>query len=132
MTKRIANKAVRESLAVQYGLTDPGNKDRARYMRDAVALNISQAEASSPINYLVWEIRGPAAGRVPKLEAFDREFAAAVKQAGDYYGILPEPEVIERIVEVEVPGAPGKTNWVLPVVVIGGAIGIAALLGAFK
>lgn len=129
-TARIANKTAREELIRDFGLTDPSNKDKAQYMRDATAYNIRQAESYTPVNTYIFEASGPAKNRPAKLEDYNNDFQEAVKYAEDTYGILPEPVVIERVVTV--PGAAEGGGWVIPAVVGGGlAIGALALLGVF-
>jgi hypothetical protein len=131
-TKRIANQTARQQVINDFGLQEASDKDKALYMRNAVAGNIAEVDSYVPPNYFIYETRtGPNAGRVDKLENFNRDFLSAVENAEVTYGVLPEPVVIERLVMVpgEAP-APG-VNWVIPVVVVGAGVGIAALLGLF-
>jgi hypothetical protein len=127
-TKRIAGKNARDTVIADYGLTEAANKDKALYMRNALASDVAGAEKYSPVAYEEgFPSRGPSRGRVDKLRSFNSDFEGAVKAAEDMYGILPEPVVIERTVEV-----PGAAPSIVPYVVIGG-LGIAALfaLGVF-
>ena len=127
---RVANKTVRDQLIADYGLSDPSNKNKAMYMRNALASDVANAEKFSPIAYEEgFPTHGPARGRVTKLNNFDSDLESAVKDAEVTYGILPEPVVIEKLVTV--PGASG-TNWTIPLVVAAGGIGVAALLGVFS
>lgn len=118
-TKRIANKTAREQLIDTYGLSEPDNKDKALYMRNATASSVAQADAYTPINYYIFEGPGPAKNRPRKLGEFNTDFAKDVKYAEDTYGSLPEPVVIERTTTVSETPA-----WVMPV-----AIGAVALAG---
>lgn len=134
-TQKIANKMAREQVIKDYGLQESTNKDKALYMRNAVAGNVAEVDSYTPPNYLIYETRkGPDAGRVDKLEAFDRDFSSAVTDAENTYGILPEPVIIERLVMTA--GAPaessGTPNWVIPVAVVAAGLGLAAIFGVFK
>lgn len=133
-TKKIANKTAREQVIKDYGLQESTNKDKALYMRNAVAGNVAEVDSYTPLNYLIYETRkGPDVGRVDKLEAFDRDFNSAVTDAENTYGILPEPVVIERLIMTAGTPAESTTpNWVIPVVVVATGLGIAALFGVFK
>src|SRR5262245_51210888 len=44
-TARIAYKTLRDEIISRFGLSEPDNKDKARYMREATAYNIRQAES---------------------------------------------------------------------------------------
>lgn len=126
-TKRIGNRQSREEIADTFGLSEPDNKDKALYMRNATAYSLSQADSYTPINYYVFEGPGPAKGRPTKLGYFNADFAKAVKYAEDTYGSLPQPQVIERTTTIsQVPG------WVLPVAIGSVAIAALAALGVFK
>lgn len=119
-TKRVANKTAREQLIDTYGLSEPDNKDKALYMRNATAYSVSQADSYTPINYMVFEGPGPAKNRPRKLGEFNTDFAKDVKYAEDTYGSLPEPQVIEKTTTIsQVPG------WVMPVTI--GALAVAGL-----
>lgn len=122
-TRRLANQAVRDEIIHDYGLTDPGDKDKAQYARDAVAYDISRAESFTPPNYYIYEASGPAKNRPGRLREWNSSFNDAVEAAERTYGILPQPVVIERVVTV--PGD-AATSPLIPVVLVG-ALGIAAL-----
>jgi hypothetical protein len=126
-TAKIANKTVRDQIATDYGLNDPANKDKAAYMRAAVAYNVGQAESYTPPNYLIFGVGQQAKNRVQALENLNSDFRRAVSDAENTYGTLPAPVVIERLV----PGASAPVNWTLPVVIGGGAVVLAAALGLF-
>jgi hypothetical protein len=68
---------------------------------------------------------------VDTLEDWNRDFSQDVTEAENFGGILPEPIVIERLVQVpgEVQEIP---SWTIPVIAVGGLVGLAALLGVFK
>lgn len=125
--KRIANKQAREDVINTFGLSQPDNKDKALYMRNAVAYDLSNAESYTPINYDIYTSPGPAKSRPAKLKDFNSDFESAVKYAETTYGSLPEPVVIERTTTInQTPG------WVLPVTI--GAVAIAglAVFGVFS
>jgi len=126
---RISNKPVRDQIASDYGLNDPTNKDKAMYMRNALASDVANAEKYTPIAYEQgFPTHGPARGRVTKLRNFNGDFRGAVKDAEALYELLPTPQIIEKTVTV--PG--GGTNWTVPLLVAGGGIAVAALLGVFS
>lgn len=129
-TAKVANKTVREQIATDFGLNDPANKDKAMYMRAAVGYNAGQAESYTPPNYLIYGVGQQAKNRVQSLENFNSDFRRAVTDAENTYGVLPEPQVIERVVTVPGAGAPAA-NWTLPIVIGGGAVVLAAALGLF-
>lgn len=126
---RISAIQVRNQIASDYGLNDPTDKDKAMYMRNALASDVANAEKYTPIAYEQgFPTHGPARGRVTKLRNFIGDFRGAVKDAEAQYSLLPTPQVIEKTVTV--PG--GGTNWTIPLVVAGGGIAVAALLGVFS
>jgi hypothetical protein len=125
---RISNKQVRDQLVSDYGLLEPTNKDKALYMRNALASDVANAEKFTPIAYEEgFPTHGPARGRVTKLRNFNGDFRSAVKDAEAMYELLPTPQVITKTVTT--PG--GGTNWTVPLLVAGGGVAIAALLGVF-
>lgn len=87
----IANKTVRDQIAGEFGLNEPSNKDKALYMRNAVAGDIAVAEGASPINYYFFEAPGPQRRRPDALAAFNNDFESAVHDAEVTYGTLPAP-----------------------------------------
>lgn len=125
--QRIANQSVRDQIATKFGVNNPSNKDLGQYMRDRSAYHVSQAEASSPINYSIFDAStpGPAKNDAKDLESFIGDFQSAVQSAENTYGILPTPQVITNIVST-------TPSWVLPVVIGAGGIGLLAILGVFK
>jgi len=131
-TAKVANKAERERIAKDFGLTNPADSDKAMYRRNDVAQTIAQVESYSPPNYLIYSVGQRARNKVQALENWNSDFRSQVKTAEDTYGILPEPQVIEKVVQV--PGgaaAAPATNWTLPIVIGGGAVILAAALGLF-
>jgi hypothetical protein len=126
-TKKIANKMVREQIALDNGLNDPSNSDKAMYMRNALASDVASADAHVPVAYEEgFPSHGPSRGRVTKLNDFLSDFRHSVENAEAMYDTLPEPQIIEKIVTVS------GTNWAIPAVVLAGGIGMAAILGLFS
>jgi hypothetical protein len=121
-TKRIANQTAREQVIKDYGLDDPTNRDKAQYMRNAVASDIAQVESYSPPNYLIYEAKGPAKSRPTKLADFITSFHSDVQNAETQYGILPAPVEITKYVTLS------QVPWV-PILVVGGVamVGLVAL-----
>lgn len=122
---RIAHKAARETIVDWIGVNGVDGTPMDRYY--SVLYDIGQAESYAKLNTTNFE-RSQLQNRVIKLEAFNRELATKVKNAEDYYGILPDPVVIERFVNV--PGAPSGANWVVPAAVGVGVIAVVALINA--
>ena len=66
---------------------------------------------------------------------FDLSFKKDLDAAEATYGLLPDPQIVERYIEVRVPGAPVETSSfpIVPVLVVGGAVVLGlALLGVFS
>jgi hypothetical protein len=120
-TKRIASPQVRESIVSRY-IGVPEDQESAIYRRNSVAQNVGEAESYNPVNYLVFG-QDRVRSRVEKLEVWNRDFDAQVSAAEASYGVLPEPVVIERVVQSRAP-----TDITMPLV-IGGLVlaGIAFL-----
>lgn len=121
-TQRIAAKAYRDQLTAQYH-GNPNDPEGALYRRNSVASNLAEAEGYTPINYLVFG-ESRVQSRVEKLESWNRDFKRAVKYGEDTYGVLEEPEVIERTVTVQKAVTP---SWVMPVVILGGVVLLGSL-----
>jgi hypothetical protein len=116
----IASPAAREAIADWIRAADG-----PMYRYESVVRDTREAESFAPLNPTAFE-RSQYQNRVTKLEAWNRELAVKIKNAEDYYGILPEPVVIERLVTV--PGVVTGTNWAVPVAVGVGALGLVGLL----
>src|SRR5262245_60210490 len=84
---RIANKTVRDQVSDEFGLNNPGDKDKAQYARDAMAGEVARAEQYNPINYYFFESPGPQKRRPDTLAAFNDDFESAVRSAEVTYGI---------------------------------------------
>lgn len=132
--RRVAYKEGRDMAFRDFGLTNPTNKDLGKYMRDAVAYDLSQADSYTPVAYEQgFPSTGPSRRRVGDLEEVNNDLEDVVKEYERVYGVLPEPVVIDR----EVPGAIQTVSvtppWVLPAAVAaGGVLVLATLFGAFK
>lgn len=135
--RRLANRQVREDLWKEY-VGDPGDSESGAYRRNTVAYHISQVESYTPLNYKVFAsdpVGLRARNRVTKLDSLNRSFKGDLDSAEATYGLLPEPQIIERIVEVRAPqeAQPAAPFPWVPVVIIGAAaIGGLALLGVFS
>lgn len=127
-TESLANKASRDAIIEEYGLTEPMNKDKALYARNVVAADIARAESYTPPNYDIYYAPGPTKNRPGRLKDWNSDFRQDVKYSEDTYGVLPEPVVIERTTTETVSQTPA---WVTPVVVGALGIGALALLGVF-
>jgi len=128
-TAKIANKTVRDEIADWVGAMGSVDTPMERYR--TVVVNTNTAESYTPLNTVEFD-RSQLQNRVLKLEAYNSEFQSKVKNAEDYYGILPAPVVIEKFVNV--PGAPaeGATDWTVPIAVGVGALVILGLVAFLK
>jgi hypothetical protein len=120
--QRVANASVRQQIANDFGISNPGDKDKGQYLRDRSAKDIALADASKNYDAFSPSTPGPTKHDAAQLESFLGDFQKAVQSAETTYGQLDTPQVITQVV----PGA--LPSWVLPV-----GIGVAglALLGAF-
>lgn len=124
--RRIASPPYRESILARYG-GDPNDQASAVYRRNSVAYNVAEAESYTPVNYLVFQ-PDRVRNRVEKLEDWNRNFEAEVVAAESSYGVLPEPVVVERVVERPGPAAPPPADLTVPLVVGGLVLAGVALL----
>lgn len=125
--RKVANKAAREQLAATF-VGDPGDSESGMYRRNSVASNVSEAQQYTPVNALVFD-QSRVQGRVEKLREITHDFLAAVESAEATWGVLPDPQIIERVVEVQ---GPGEGIPIVPIVIGGaGVLALLALLGAF-
>lgn len=120
--QEIAYKEYREQIASQYH-GNPNDPDGAFYRRNSVAENVSEAEGSTPINYLVFG-KSRVQNRVEKLEEWNRGLKAAVESGEKTYGKL-EKQVIEKVTTVEKSALPG---WVVPVMMVTGLVVLGSLV----
>lgn len=121
--QRIAPKSIREDLQQKWH-GDPNNKDGALYDRNAVAYNLSQAEESVPVNYLVFSQR-LVRNRVIRLENWNKDMKADVEDAEKTYGTISPTQIHETIVTVEKSGLP---SWAVPAMVMGGLAIVGVLI----
>jgi|FLYN01.1.fsa_nt_gi hypothetical protein len=128
--RKIANKEVREQIVARY-TGDPADPESALYRRNSVEANVREAEAYTPVNFLIFE-QSRVQNRVEKLKDWNEDFKRDVETAERTWGTLPEPVVVERVVERPVPAEAGMSP-LLTVALVGGVIvGGLALLGVFK
>lgn len=122
--KRIASLQLRNSILARF-TGNPGDQESAIYRRNSVAYNVGEAESYNPVNYLIFG-QDRVRSRVEKLETWNRDFEEEVAVAEAAYGILPEPVIVERVVQRRAPTEP--TDLTVPFV-IGGLVlaGIAFL-----
>lgn len=129
--RRLASRPVREDLWKTY-VGDPADSESGAYRRNTVAWHITEAESYTPINYLVFGADDPGMrvrNRVTKLDSLNSAFKADLDSAEATYGLLPEPQIIEKIIEVRVPGAPVAAPFPLvPVLVVGGVAVVGLVL----
>jgi hypothetical protein len=109
--RSIAAPGVRSQVFSEF-VGDAADPESALYRRNSVAYNVAQAESYTPINYLVFDSRQQ--NRVEKLEDWVRKLDTEVVAAEKLYGTLPEPVVVERVVERTT--APAASNLTVPIV----------------
>ena len=115
--QRIANQSVRRDLLTRYH-GDPNDRNGAWYARNAVASNVAEAEAYTPVNYLVFR-DGTQQGRVDRLDGFVEDMASDVSDAEASWGIIPEPTVMRDVIE---------SPLTVPILVGAGIVAAALLL----
>lgn len=125
--RKIANKQVREQMAQTF-MGDPANPDSGLYRRNSVASDVAEAESFTPVNYFVYGV-SRRRNRVTKLREITHDMNEDVRNAEATWGSLPAPQIIERVVEVQVPG---EATPIVPILIGGAAVvGVLALLGVF-
>lgn len=134
--RKLAHKTVRESMWDEY-VGDPTDAESGAYRRNTVAYHISEAEAFTPINYKIFSADPAglrARNRVSRLDSLNSSFKKDIDSAEATYGLLPDPQIVERIVEVRVPvEVESKPFPYVPVIAVaGGVIAVLALLGVFS
>lgn len=135
--RHLANRQARESIWSEY-VGDQADSESGAFRRNSVAWHISEAEAYTPVNYMVFAADAPGLrvrNRVTKLDSLNSSFKKDLDAAEATYGLLPDPQIVERYIEVRVPGAPVETSSfpIVPVLVVGGAVVLGlALLGVFS
>jgi hypothetical protein len=124
--QRINNQTVMMQIAGQFGINNPTDNTKGQYMRNRSAMHIAQADASSPVNYSLFDpsTPGPAKNDAKDLASFLTDFSAAVTAAENTYGIAATPTIITNTVST-------TPDWVLPVVAGAGALALLAILGVF-
>jgi hypothetical protein len=125
--RKVANRAAREDLFARH-VGDPSDESSGLYARNSVADDISEAESYRPVNVLIFALERRR-GRVERLDDVNDSFGSELVTAENSWGILPEPQVIERerIVQVGV----GTPSWVAPVVLTALGVAAAAVFGVF-
>lgn len=127
--RTVASPLAREALLARY-MGDARDPESALYRRNSVAYNVAEAESYTPVNYLVFQ-PDRVRNRVEKLEDWNRDFEEEVVAAEAAYGLLPEPVVVERIVERRVPAAPEGPGIPTAALVVGGLVLAALAFFAF-
>ena len=118
--RRLASPVVRSEIYSEF-VGEASDSESALYRRNSVAYNVSQAESYTPINYMVFAAQQQS--RVEKLEEMVRQLNTEVTAAEGISGILPDPVIMERVVER--PAAPVARDLTLPI--LAGAVALAVL-----
>lgn len=119
---KIADKAARDAIINQYALNVDSPGTGLGY-RNLVASWIAKADATGDPGdgFADDDKHGRAA--TDTLSSFDTKISSDVQDAELKYGILQTPAVV----------LPQQgSNWTIPIVAVGGAVAIAAILGLFK
>lgn len=122
---RIADKAARDSIISEYGMNTT-TENKSLNLRNQVQGAIAAADATGdPGDGFADDGKH---GRKPTdwLSSYVSDIAGAVQDAELKYGILQAPAVKMQ------PAAAGGSNWTIPIVAVGGAVALAAILGVFK
>lgn len=130
---RIADKAARDAIIKDYGMSDarPGDKtlnNASLSQRNQVQAWIEQADATGDPGDGFADDGGHGRHRVDRLASLVSDISSEVQEAELKYGILPTPAV--QVNDTQPPV--GGTNWTIPVVAVGGAVALAAMLGLFR
>jgi hypothetical protein len=128
-TQKIANKTVREEIADWIGAVGSVDTPMERY--GTVIANTTKAESYTPLNTVEFE-RSQLQNRVTKLESYNSELQSKVKNAEDYYGILPEPVIIEKLVNVPGASSAAGTDWTVPIAVGVGTLVLVGIISFIK
>lgn len=127
---RIAYKPERDKIISDFGLLEPNNNDKALNQRNDLQEYVVEVEKSTPPNYYVFiqDTTRPR-HRLERVQSANVELKRAVDEAVRTYGLLEEPQVI--IKEIQVPGATttvgGGTDYTVPLLVGAGAVTLALL-----
>jgi hypothetical protein len=128
-TAKIANKTERERILAWVGRPTTEGTPAYRYARVKADL-LEDVERYTPPNVDAYKLERRQ-NRIKELEDFNKEFQTMVSNAETAFGKLPEPVVIEKEKIIRVPGAPaapGAPDWTLPLIIGGGAVGVALLV----
>lgn len=128
---RIADKAVRDQIIKDYGMSDarPGDvtlNNASLSQRNQVQSWIDKADAAGDPGYGFADDGAHGRHRVDRLASLDADISSEVQDAELKYGILPAPAV-----QVNQTQAPAGSSWTVPIIVGVGAIAAAAILGVF-
>jgi len=125
---RISFKPVRDQIISEFGLLEPNNNDKALNQRNDLQEYVAEVEKSTPPNYYVFiqDTTRPR-NRLDRVKSANVALARDVSEAERTYGLLEEPQVI--IKEIQVPGAaaPGGTDYTVPLLVGAGAVTLALI-----
>lgn len=130
-TSQIANRTERDNILTWVG--DPSNPVSPAYRRATVNQDLTQDVAREGVGAYNLARRQ---NRVVQLEEINSEFNDRVESAERVFGILPPTQVIERERIVERPGMPpvmapaARPNLTVPLLIAGGGVALALLLGA--
>lgn len=129
---RIADKAVRDRIIKDYGMTDarPGDvtlNNASLNQRNQVQAWINKADAAGDPGAGFADDGAHGRHRVDRLASLDSDIASEVQDAELSYGILPGPAAAAGV-----PASSAMANWTIPVVAVGGAVGLAWILGLFN
>lgn len=120
---RIANEAERKS--IQNWLGSPYVDGTPANAANQVLTDIREdVELYIPPNVNAYQVSSRTA-KITKLEAVNRDLEAMVSNASAQHGVLP---VSQGVIPPPAPQPDLGPSWLLPVVVVAGALGIAAFV----
>lgn len=123
---KIADKAARDAIIADYGMNDAAHGGSSISYRNLIQDWIAKADAAGDPGEGFADDGKHGRKHVDYLSSFVSDISGKVQDAELKYGILQAPAVQLT------PAQPQGTNWTIPIVAVGGAVALAAILGIFK
>jgi len=127
---RISYKPERDAIVSDFGLLEPNNNDKALNQRNDLQEYVAEVEKvpGAPNYYVFIQDTTRPRNRLDRVKSANVALARDVSEAERTYGLLEEPQVI--IKEIQVPGAAaGGTDLTVPILIGAGAVTLALLFG---
>ena len=128
---RISYKPERDAIVSDFGLLEPNNNDKALNQRNDLQEYVAEVEKvpGAPNYYVFIQDTTRPRNRLDRVKSANVALARDVSEAERTYGLLEEPQVI--IKEIQVPGVAtaGGTDLTVPILIGAGAVTLALLFG---